>query len=75
MTSAGIDCVYGFFEPFINTHTDIDQQLARVRNPGSVKVWFKPGRFDFDQHLTLSVMTWPVLGSPRTLSNGSAMEN
>ena len=43
-----IDCVYGFFEPFINTHTDIDQQLARVRNPGSVKVWFKPGRFDFE---------------------------
>lgn len=34
--------VYGFFEPFINTHTDIDQQLARVRHPKDIKVYITP---------------------------------
>ena len=43
-----IDCVYGFFVAAVNTHTDIDQQLARVRNPGSVKVWVSPQRFNFE---------------------------
>lgn len=43
-----IDDVFGFFEPKINTHYDCDQQLARVRHPGSVKVWFNPSRFRFD---------------------------
>lgn len=37
-----IDCVYGFFRGKINTHFDIDQQLGRVRHPGSVKVWVSP---------------------------------
>jgi hypothetical protein len=31
-----VDRVFGFFFSFINTHTDIDQQLSRVRNPGAV---------------------------------------
>ena len=43
-----VDCVYGFFVATVNTHTDIDQQLARVRNPGSVKVWISPQRFNFE---------------------------
>ena len=43
-----VDCVYGFFVATVNTHTDVDQQLARVRNPGSVKVWVSPQRFDFE---------------------------
>ena len=43
-----VDCVYGFFVATVNTHTDIDQQLARVRNPGSVKVWVSPQRFNFE---------------------------
>lgn len=34
-----IDVVYGFFESNINTHFDIDQQLARVRHPGSIKIY------------------------------------
>jgi len=42
-----VDNVFGFFYPLINTHTDIDQQLARVRNPGKVKVWISPARFRF----------------------------
>lgn len=42
-----IDHVYGFFEPFINTHTDIDQQLSRVRNPGTVKVWLGKNHFRY----------------------------
>jgi Origin of replication binding protein len=39
---AKIDCVYGFFDGGINTHFDIDQQLARVRDPGIVNVWISP---------------------------------
>lgn len=43
-----VDCVYGFFVATVNTHTDIDQQLARVRNPSSVRVWISPQRFSFE---------------------------
>jgi hypothetical protein len=42
-----IDRVFGFFQPFVNTHTDIDQQLARVRNPGALDVWMNPATFKF----------------------------
>lgn len=42
-----VDHVFGFFYPKVNTHTDMDQQLWRVRNPGSVKVWISPVRFQF----------------------------
>lgn len=37
--------VYGFFEPLVNTHTDIDQQLARVRHPRDVKVYINPRKY------------------------------
>ena len=43
-----IDCVYGFFETRINTHTEIDQQLARVRHPKEVHVWVAGGRYNFE---------------------------
>lgn len=42
-----VDCVFGFFYPKVNTHTDMDQQLWRVRNPGQVKVWISPVRFQY----------------------------
>ncbi|MCX7309954.1 MAG: hypothetical protein NTZ72_19235 [Afipia sp.] len=45
-----VDCVFGFFYAKVNTHTDIDQQLARVRNPGSVKVWVSPARFRYSSN-------------------------
>jgi hypothetical protein len=34
-----VDCVYGIFLNSVNTHFDIDQQLARVRHPKEVNVW------------------------------------
>ncbi len=43
-----IDAVFGLFENQINTHFEIDQQLARVRNPGSVHVWVSPRTFNFE---------------------------
>ncbi|WP_168212738.1 MULTISPECIES: plasmid replication protein, CyRepA1 family [unclassified Bradyrhizobium] len=45
-----VDRVFGFFYPFVNTHTDIDQQLARVRNPGAIDVWISPATFNFTCH-------------------------
>jgi hypothetical protein len=44
------DSVYGIYESIINGHTEIDQQLARVRHPKSVKVWVSPRRFNFETH-------------------------
>lgn len=46
-----VDRVFGFFYPFINTHTDIDQQLCRVRHPGRVDVWINPATFNFTSNL------------------------
>lgn len=43
-----IDAVFGLFENQINTHFEIDQQLARVRNPGSVHVWVSPSTYNFE---------------------------
>lgn len=43
-----IDAVYGFFENQVNTHFEIDQQLARVRNPKDVHVWVSPACFNFE---------------------------
>jgi hypothetical protein len=42
-----IDAVFGLFSPRVNTHFDIDQQLCRVRHPGSVHVWISPQKFRF----------------------------
>ena len=50
-----IDCVYGFFKPLINTHLDIDQQLARVRHPKSVHVWVSPDFYTFETNLGVIV--------------------
>lgn len=46
--SQEIDCVYGFFENLINTHFEVDQQLARVRNPKEINVWVSPARYCFE---------------------------
>lgn len=43
-----IDTVFGFFVTRVNTHFDIDQQLARVRHPKAVKVWIAPDTFTFE---------------------------
>lgn len=43
-----IDAVFGLFENQINTHFEIDQQLARVRNPKSIHVWVSPRTFNFE---------------------------
>ena len=43
--------VFGFFSPHVNKHTDIDQQLARVRNPGKVSVYFEAGSSNFETNL------------------------
>ncbi len=48
-----IDEVFGFFSPHVNKHTDIDQQLARVRNPGAVSVWFDGGSANYETHLSV----------------------
>ena len=46
-----IDVVFGFCEANITTHFDFDQQLARVRDPGAVRVWINPRRFHFETSL------------------------
>ena len=43
-----IDVVYGFFENQINSHMEIDQQLARVRHPGDVRIWISPRKYNFE---------------------------
>jgi len=43
-----IDCVYGLYENRINTHTEIDQQLGRVRHPKEVHVWVSDQTFNFE---------------------------
>lgn len=43
-----IDTVYGYFVTRVNTHFDIDQQLARVRHPKAIKIWISPDTFTFE---------------------------
>lgn len=43
-----VDHVFGFFRSGINKHTDIDQQLARVRHPGKVSVWVQDRKMDLE---------------------------
>jgi hypothetical protein len=50
-----IDCVFGLFEPRITNHFEIDQQLARVRNPGEVHVWISPQYFNFETEFDVVV--------------------
>ena len=42
-----VDVVFGFFEPHTN-HFEIDQQLARVRDPGAIKVWITARRWNYE---------------------------
>jgi hypothetical protein len=46
--AAVVDHVFGIFEAGITTHFDVDQQLARVRNPGCVSVWICPEILSFE---------------------------
>jgi hypothetical protein len=46
-----VDEVFGFFSPHVNKHTDIDQQLARVRKPGAVSVWFDGSVSNFEANV------------------------
>lgn len=46
-----VDEVIGFFSPHVNKHTDVDQQLARVRNPGAVSIWFDGGSANYETNL------------------------
>jgi len=48
-----IDCVYGLFETRINSHFEIDQQLARVRHPKEVNVWISPRRYNFETDINV----------------------
>lgn len=43
-----IDSVFGIFETRINIHTEIDQQISRVRNPREISVWISPARYNFE---------------------------
>ena len=45
------DVVYGFFESNISTHFDCDQQLSRVRNPGSVRVYVSHQTSEFETNI------------------------
>lgn len=45
---ARVDAVFGIFETRINIHTEIDQQISRVRNPKEIGVWVSPARFNFE---------------------------
>nr|WP_042673665.1 plasmid replication protein, CyRepA1 family [Methylobacterium sp. B34] len=45
-----VDVVYGFLLPKMVSHLDFDQQLARVRHPGEVKVWIDRQTFSFETH-------------------------
>lgn len=45
--SAPFDRVYGAFGAGVLTHFDMDQQIARVRNPQNISVWVQ-GRQDFE---------------------------
>ncbi|QEE34995.1 hypothetical protein FTO60_04265 [Octadecabacter sp. SW4] len=50
-----IDCVFGLFEARITNHFEIDQQLARVRNPREVYVWISPQCFNFETEFEVVV--------------------
>jgi hypothetical protein len=49
-----IHSVFGIFENLINTHTEIDQQLGRVRNPKHVHVYVSGMTCDFETELLVN---------------------
>jgi hypothetical protein len=50
-----IDRVFGFFEARVTSHFEIDQQLARVRNPKQIDVWVSPQSFYFETQFEVVV--------------------
>ena len=48
LDEAKVDAVFGIFETRINIHTEIDQQISRVRHPKEIGVWVSPARFNFE---------------------------
>jgi len=49
-----VHSVFGIFENLINTHTEIDQQLCRVRNPKQVHVYVSGQTFNFETDLLVN---------------------
>ena len=49
-----VHSVFGIFENLINTHTEIDQQLGRVRNPKQVHVYVSGQTFNFETELLVN---------------------
>lgn len=43
-----VDGVYGFFYAKVNTHYEVDQQIARVRHPNYIRVWISSETFNFE---------------------------
>ena len=54
-----IDSVFGFFDAQVTNHFEFDQQLARVRAPGEIKVWISPRRFQLETEC--EVVKWDLL--------------
>ena len=53
--AAEIDAVFGFYESRLTNHFELDQQLARVRNPKEINVWINPARFFFETEFEVVV--------------------
>ncbi len=48
------DIVFGIFMPDIISHFDCDQQLARVRHPGEVRVYVSPRQFNYETNMDVT---------------------
>jgi hypothetical protein len=47
------EAVYGVFQPTVNTHFEIDQQLSRVRQTRVTRCWISPEIFSFEDDLSV----------------------
>ena len=47
------EVVYGVFQPMVNTHFEIDQQLSRVRQTNITRCWISPEKFFFEEDLSV----------------------
>jgi hypothetical protein len=47
------EVVYGIFQPLVNTHFEIDQQLSRVRQTHHIRCWISPESFAFEDDLSV----------------------
>jgi hypothetical protein len=56
-----IDVVFGLFETSVTDHFEIDQQIARVRNPKEICVWINPRCANYET--TFEVVVDDVLRS------------